>query len=77
LDHGIATEPGSGNRQLQEKAGGIDPDGLFSWTSLGRLLDVSWADDAVTLASRTLCTLSTALLTPAQLVRMRRLVLDG
>src|SRR5262249_10573088 len=31
LLHGIATEPGSGNRQLQEKAGGIDPDGLFSF----------------------------------------------
>jgi hypothetical protein len=29
--YGIATEPGSGNRQLQEKAGGIDPDGLFSF----------------------------------------------
>ena len=30
MRHGIAAEPGSGNRQLQEKAGGIDPDGLFS-----------------------------------------------
>jgi hypothetical protein len=30
LRHGIAAEPGSGNRQLQEKAAGIDPDGLFS-----------------------------------------------
>src|SRR5947209_8089622 len=30
MRHGIATEPDSGNRQLQEKAGGIDPDGLFS-----------------------------------------------
>jgi len=32
IRHGIAAEPGSGNRQLQEKAGGIDPDGLFSLT---------------------------------------------
>jgi hypothetical protein len=30
MRHGIAAEPGSGNRQLQEKAAGIDPDGLFS-----------------------------------------------
>jgi len=30
IRHGIAAEPGSGNRQLQEKAGGLDPDGLFS-----------------------------------------------
>lgn len=34
LPYGIATEPGSGNRQLQEKAAGIDPDGLFSlWSA--------------------------------------------
>ena len=30
MPHGIATEPGSGNRQLQEKAAGINPGGLFS-----------------------------------------------
>lgn len=30
MKHGIAAEPGSGNRQLQEKAAGMNPDGLFS-----------------------------------------------
>jgi len=37
IKHGVATEPGSGNRQLQEKAGGIDPDGLFSLRRATRL----------------------------------------
>jgi hypothetical protein len=32
--HEIAMEPGSGNRQLQEKADGIDPGGLFSWSNV-------------------------------------------
>ena len=29
--YGIAAEPDSGSRQLQEKAGGVMPAGLFSW----------------------------------------------
>jgi hypothetical protein len=67
LPHGIATEPGFGNRQLQEKAGGIDPDGLFSFR-----------DDhvSITVVARTqrITSTRTALQTQARRLLMRRLL---